>query len=812
MRAFMADLRQVARTWRRRPAFTTIAVLTLALGIAGTIAMFAVVDAVLLRIPFHDPGRLVTFMAFDPSHASPWEVSYAEIRNWSATSTALDGVAGVSSTNWSAVLDGDPPVTIEYAAVSSTFFEVLDARPLLGRTLGWTDDRPGAPRTLVLAHPLWRGRFASDPSVVGRTIRLSGTPYTVVGVMPPTFLYPSGAQLWTALGPALAEWGRRDGQDYLNASWFGILSGIGRLKSTTTQRDAEADLSRLIHRENLPHARVRVTSMTDTYFGRVRWALIAALAAAFLLLAIACSNVGGMLLARIARQRQEWALRLAIGASTADVVRLATLEAVLIGAAGVAAGLAGTPPVTKFIITLDSTGFLAAYPITIDAWVVAGCIATAAATLLFVSTAPALYAAAMQAREGLTPSLRRPPGADRGRTILLAIEVALTVLLLGGTGVMVRSVIRLGAVDLGFEPDRLLLVTGALPDDITSQQRTAAVDDVLRAIRGVPGIRQVAAVYRAPLQGPIGLDGQLLIEGDPVARESYTRHPAVNDESVTPGYFAVMGIRIVAGREFTDHDTTDRPPVVVVSESLARQLWPGQDPVGRRLFAGFRLASSRDARNDFIWDTVVGVSADVHYREFDRSRFDVYRPAAQAGSSAPVHDLVIRTAGDPAGMAGAIRNLIRRQVPGAAPNIRTMSSMVADLTGTWRMTLTIFATFALFAIALSALGLYGWLSYVVEERNHEIAIRIAVGATARDVVRVVARMAGGVLTAGTIVGVVMFLALGRLVEALVFDVSPRDPIALVSGIVVIAVVGAIAICRPGLRAARVDPMHALRAE
>ena len=552
--------------------------------------------------------------------------------------------------------------------------------------------------------------------------------------------------------------------------------------------------------------------MADTYFGRVRWALIAAAASAFLLLAIACSNVRGMLLARIARRRHEWAVRLAIGASTADLVRLAAVDAVLIGAQAIAVGLACTPAVTKLIIALDSTGFLAAYPMTIDAWVVGGCIGTAAATLLFVSTGPALYGTTMQAREGLTPSLRHGPGAERGRTVLLAIQVALTVLLLAGTGVMVRSVIRLGAVDFGFVPDRLLLVTGALPDDITSQRRAAALDDVLRAIRVAPGVLQVAAVYRAPLQGPIGLDGQLLIEGDPVARESYRRHPAVNDESVTPGYFATMGIRIVSGREFTDRDTADRPPVVVVSESLARQLWPMQNPLGRRLFAGFRLAPSRDARNEFVWDTVVGVSADVHYREFDRSRFDLYRPVAQVGDTAPVHDLVIRTAGDPAGMTGAIRGLIRRQVPHAAPNIRTMSSMVADLTSTWRMTLTIFTTFALFAIALSAIGLYGWLSYLVEERNHEIAVRIAVGATARDVVRVVARTAGGVLAVGTMMGIAIFLTLGRVVQALVFDVSPRDPIALVSGIAIIGLVAAIAMCRPGLRAARVDPMQALRSE
>src|SRR5262245_57893920 len=639
MRALTADLRHIARTWRRHPTFTAIAVLTLALGIAGTIAMFAVVDAVLLRIPFHDPGRLVTFMAFDPTHASPWEVSYAEIRNWSTASTTLDGVAGVSSTNWSAILDSDPPVTIEYAAVSGTFFDVVDARPLLGRALSLVDDRAGAPRTVVLAHPLWRTRFGSDPSVLGRTIRLSGQPYTIVGVMPPTFLYPTGAQCWTALAPGLAEWGRRDGKDYLNDTGFGILAGVGRLKSTATQPAAEAELSRLIVRENLPQARVRVASMADTYFGRVRWALMAALASAVSLLVIACSNVGGMLLARIARQRQEWAVRLAIGASTADVVRLAVLDAVPIAAAAVAVGIAAALPATKFIVALDPTGFLAAYPMTIDARVVIGCIATAAATLVFASAAPAVYAAAVQAREGMAVWLRHAPGANRWRPILLAIEVALTVLLLAGTGVMVRSVIRLGAVDLGFRPDQLLLVTGALPDDTRQDQRTAGLDGLLRAIRVAPGVRQVAGVYRAPLQGPIGLDGQLFVEGDPVTRDSYPRHPAINEESVTPGYFDVMGIRIVAGREFTDRDTADRPPIVVISENLARRLWPGQDPIGRRLFAGFRQAPSRDGRNEVIWDTVVGVSAEVHYREFDRSRFDVYRPAAQAGGSAPIHDL-----------------------------------------------------------------------------------------------------------------------------------------------------------------------------
>ena len=297
----------------RVAAFFAVTVLTLALGIGATTAIFSIVDSVLLRVPFADADRLVRFNAFDTDHQTPLEVSYVEIGEWRRQNRTFDDIAGIGSTSWSHILEGDQPVSTRSFVVSGNFFEVIGSRALLGRTLIPSDDVAAASRAVVLSHTLWRAQFSSDPVIVGRAIRLSGSTFTVMGVMPPAFRYPAGADLWTPIAPELADIGRRQRQDLLGMREWGLLHGIGRLRRDVPLAAAQTELSGLIRRDTLKNGRVQVTPLVDEYFGRVRWALLAALVSVFLLLAIACSNVAGLLLARVARRRQEWAVRRAIG-------------------------------------------------------------------------------------------------------------------------------------------------------------------------------------------------------------------------------------------------------------------------------------------------------------------------------------------------------------------------------------------------------------------------------------------------------------------------------------------------------------------
>lgn len=807
----LLDLRYAVRQVRKSPAFFGVTVLTLALGIGATTAIFSIVNSVLIRLPFADPDRLVRFTAFDVDHQTPLEVSYLEIGEWRRDNRTFDDIAGIGSTNWSYILEGDEPVSIRSVVVSGNFFDVVGSRPLLGRTLIPTDDVAAAGRVVVLSHTLWRARFSSDPAIVGRAIRLSGLTFTIVGVMPPAFRYPAGADLWTPIAPELAEIGRRQQQDLLGMREFGILHGIGRLKRDMAPAAGQTDLSGLIRRETLKNERVQLTPLVDEYFGRVRWALLVALVSAFLLMAIACSNIAGLLLARVARRRQEWAVRRAIGGTTADIVRLSMAETALIALAASVAGVAAAPTLAGLITSLDPTALLAGYPIRIDLRVLIITVGVGIATLVIASAGPTIQAVRVSATDStISGWLRHRPSIARARRWLVVAQLAVAVLLLSGTGLMVRSVHRLSELDLGFDPAHVLVVSGAEPADVSRERHDAVLDEIMAGIRAWPGVQSVGGVYRAPFQGPIGLDGQILAEGDPLSRESLNLHPPVNAESATPDYFSTMGIRLVAGRAFTPADRFDAPGVVIVSQSLARHLWPGQNAVGRRMLSLFRLKPTRSADGQVQWDTVVGAAADVRYREIERPRFDVYLPVAQA--DAPVHDIVVRTYADALSIAPSVRALIRGILPANAPDIRTMTSMVADVTAVWRMTLVILGAFAAFAVVLSATGLYGLMAYLVEERTREIGIRIALGAAAWQVQRLIVVRTSRLVCVGLAVGLLAAVAGSRVMGTLVFGVSPTDPVALTAAALLIASISVAATYIPMRRAARIDPVVALRTE
>ncbi len=690
------DLRYSARVLRKSPAFLAVSVVTLVLAIAATTAIFSIVNSLLLRLPFSNPERLVRFTTQSPLHAIPGEVSYLDVTDWQRSNQTFEAIAGIGSTNWPFVLEGDDPVSLAYAAVSANFFDVLGSRALLGRTFAPADEPPGAARVVVLSHDVWRARFGSDSAIVGRSIRLSGSAFTVIGVMPPNFRYPAGAVLWTPVAGRIAEAGKAGGDDLLAERFLGVLHSVGRLKAGVSPAQAEGDLSSTIVRGDFrKNDRAIVTPLVDDHFGRVRSALLIALAAVGLLLMIACSNIAGLFLARSVRRRQEWAVRGAIGGTAGDLARLSILEASYIALIATVGGLVAAPMVVNAIVKLDPTGLLAGYPIETDVRVLAFAIFISLTTLVLSSVGPTLHAMKMGATESISLRLRHRPSMARLRRWLVVAQFGLASLLVVAAGLMVRTVINVAHIDLGFDPNQLLVVSGVQRGDLSRERRDANVDSLLEAIRRVQGVESVAGVYRAPLQGPIGLDGYVLIEGDPVLPESRSRHPAVNNEGVTTDYFATMRIPIVSGRAFAPSDRSDSS-VVIVSRSLAALLWPGQSAVGKRILTSFSLRPARSDSGAVQWQTVVGVAADVRYREIERVRFDVYLPVARA--DAPVNDLVIRMRDDSPGTIPAVRESIRRLEPGIPVRLRTMSSMVDSVTATWRMFLVIIGAFAGFAI------------------------------------------------------------------------------------------------------------------
>lgn len=810
MNAFLLDLRYSARILRKSPVFLAVSVLTLVLGIAATTAMFGIVNSLLLRLPFSNPDRLVRFTTQSPLHSIPGEVSYLDVRDWRRSNETFEGIAGIGSMNWSFVLEGDDPISLGYAAVSANFFDVLGSRPLLGRTFAPGDEPAGAAQVVVLSHDVWRARFGGDPSIVGRSIRLSGSSFTVIGVMPPNFRYPSGAMLWTPVAGRIAEAGKARGDDLLAERFLGILHAVGRLKAGVLPARAESDLaSRMVRGDLRKNDRVVLMPLVDSHFGRVRSTLLIALASVGLLLTIACFNVAGLFLARSVRRRQEWAVRGAIGGTAGDLARLSIIEASYVALIATGGGLVAAPAVVNAIVSLDPTGLLAGYPIETDVRVLAFAISISLTTLGLASVGPTLHAMRSGATESISLRLRHRPSMARLRRWLVIAQFSLASLIVVAAGLMIRTVINVGRIDLGFDPDKLLVASGAQRTDLSRERRDANVDALMDAVRSVQGVDGVAGVYRAPLQGPIGLDGYVLVEGDPVSPESRNRHPPVNNEGVTTDYFATMRIPIVAGRPFTPSDRSD-PSVVIVSRSLAALLWPGQNAVGQRMLTSFSLRPLRSDAGAVQWQTVVGVAADVRYREIERARFDVYLPVAQA--DAPVNDLVIRMRENSPGTIPAVRETIRRLEPGLPVRLRTMSSMVDSVTATWRMFLVIIGAFAAFAMVLTATGLYGLLTYLVQERTYEIGVRMALGAAPAQIRRVIVGGAAGLMSCGIFVGLCASVVVGRVMRSLVFEVSPADPVTVLGAACILMTIGLLATLLPSIQAMRVDPTRAFRAE
>ncbi|HEU4629762.1 MAG TPA: ABC transporter permease [Gemmatimonadaceae bacterium] len=805
------DLRYGARALARERGFTIAVVLTLALGIGATTAILGVVDAVLLRpLPYADAGRLVALLHEGHSPVAP--ANYLDWRERTRTFAAMGAAEA-----WGPALAGDgPPEQVTAMHLTGTMFPMLGVRPMLGRTFGPGEDEPGRDHVVVLGHGLWQRRFGGRASVVGETIRLDGEPYTVIGVMPPTFgfapFWITDAELWAplSLAPRAADRGAQS------------LRVFARLADGATLAQARGDVAGVtaaLERE-LPGTNrdVRVRPLLELAVGDVRPALLVLLAAVSLVLLIACANVAHLLLARGVARRRELAVRSVLGATRRRTVRQLLTESLLLAAVGGAGGVLLAAGAVRALAVLGPAFVPRIGTARVDARVLAAAAAVTLLTGLVFGVLPALRAARPDLADAFREGGRGASGGvqrRRLRAALVVSEFALAIVLLVGAGLLARSFVALRAVDPGFDARGVVLATVSTAGSAHAEpaQRAAFFEELARRAATLPGVAAASVVNHVPLAGDVW-GTRYHPEGE--AAVPHEDWPRATWRVAMPDYFRTMGIALRRGRGFGPQDRADAPAVAVVNEALAAAAWPGEDPVGRRL-----------TLDDSSWITVVGVVADVAQDAWGAApQPELYRPYAQdatyreePGNVFGTLTLVLRAdcapgaACDATALAPAVRRLVSAMDAGVAVSrLQAMERVVADATGRPRFYLLLLGAFAAIALALAAVGIYGITSYGVSHRRREIGIRIALGAAPWRVVGLLVAQAMALALVGAAVGAAGALLLTRLMAGLLYGVGATDPATFVGVALLLGGVALVATVIPAARAARTDPLEALRAE
>jgi len=824
--ALAGDLGSAFRSVRRGRWFSATVVLILAIAIAAATAIFSIAHAVLIRpLPVTDPNRVVVLWGRDAAHSQQVaEVSMSDRRAWLAGQNNFTAIELFGSVNWGTLNVTGPgrPFRAVRNAVSSGFFDVLGARPMIGRTFRPDDELHGARPTIVLSDGIWRQHFSSDPAVVGRLLTVGtgkkAASFEVIGVMPPDFRIPAGAEVWVALRPTIAA-------DAADQEWpwqmdeVRAMYGIGRLASGANLEHAVAALSTIARNEELKQGLVNTstdvvaTPLPRYLLGPARPALLTIAGASGMLLLIACANAAAMLLVYGATRRREVAVRFALGARRHQIVRSLFCESILLALAASILGVGLAYVTFHAIVSLAPIDVPRLDQAAIDVrallFAVGLCLATAVLTGLF----PAWRQSGVTPFDALHDRSRASTAtasSARTRQLLVAAQLAAVVMLLTAAGLFVRSFTALLRLDLGFDPRGVLTFDVGVSDErfAARENQWALVDAVLDRSRRLPGAVAAGAVYQRPFaNGAIGMDTSIIFEGQPLGPESASRNPIVNWEAATPDYFHAMDIRLLQGRVFDEHDTASSPPVIIIGQSLATRLWPGQNPIGRRVLTygapkeGERLA----------WQTVVGVVEDARYREVETPRFDVYLPYRQAPNQ--VQHFMIRFTGNPRAAVPALRAAVATLDPDArVDRISTMDEVVGRAFAPWRFSSVVVSAFAVIALIFAAVGIATLVAFAVTQRTREIGVRVALGAQTRDVVLLVASEGVGMALAGAGAGLFAAWILRRSIASMLFGVSPGDALTFVGVVVVLGVVSLLAAYLPARSAARIDPAVALRAE
>jgi len=810
MDTLLQDLRYSIRTLASKPMFTAAAVLSVALGIGANTAIFSVVNSVLLKsLPYHDPDRLVLAWGVetDTRLNERSQVSATDVADYRAQSSGFEDITTYG--NWSATFTGQgEPERIDGMQVGDGYFAIMRGAPLLGRVFSAEGQIEGKDSVIVLGYGLWQRRFGGDPGVVGRQISLSGRPYTVVGVMPKSFAFlPAG------LVGADPEFYRPVAEKYDDEQRSARhLRAIGRLKRGVTLERAQSEMNTITARIEQEHPTtdasygIRLVSIGEDTVGGLRPTLLMLLGAVGFVLLIACANVANMLLARATARRREIAVRAALGAARMRLVRQFLTESILLAIAGGALGLGLAWYGTRIIEALGSQAFPQLGGIDIDGRVMAFTLGVALLTGVIFGLAPALSGSRLDMNSPLKEGGRTgpAPGRSRLRGALVVSEVAMSVVLLAAAGLLIKSVARLRDVDPGFKPAQLLTMDLSLPSVRYAQPGAQAgfYRKLVEGIDALPGVESSGFVSILPLGRDF--DGRgLVVEDHPKPRG---QEISPDMYVVTPGYLRAMGIRLLKGRMLSGEDSETAPLAALINDRMAQELWPDGDPLGKRIrFPGLPGQSPK-------WRSIVGVVGSVKQYGLDRDdKLQFYLPEdqypIQSGS------LVIRSRAEPLSLAAAVRGAVRA-LDGELPvyNVETMDQLLADSISLRRLSMVMLTVFALVALTLAATGIYSVISYSVSQRTQEIGVRMALGASRWDVLRLVFSI--GMLPAaiGACVGFACALALTRFMASLLFQISPADPSTFGLIVGVLAGVALMACYIPARRATRTDPMIALRYE
>jgi len=814
LETLMQDLRHSVRGMLRTPVFALTAVIVLALGIGATTAIFSVVDAVLLRpLAYRDSGRLVTILM---SGTGP--VSVANYIDWRDQSRSFSTMGAADY--WSPNLTGiDSPEHITGLKVTQNLFPMLGIEPMLGRLFLEGEDKDGADREVILSHRLWQRRFSSDPAVLGKPIVLDGNAFVIVGVMPPEFqfapFWATKAELWVpnAFGARIHSRGGNS------------LRIFARLKDGVSLTQARAEIASITARleQQFPgtNRNVVVTPLKEKVVGSIETPLLVLLAAVGFVLLITCANVAHMLLARAATRQKEIAVRAALGARRGRLIRQFLTESILLGGVGGALGLLLAVLGTRALIALSPANIPRVQTVSIDAHAALFLLAATILTSVGFGLVPALQASSVNVNDTLKEGGRGgTEGVQRNRlrSLLVVSEFSLALMLLIGAGLMIRTFAALEAVDPGFNPHHVIsmIVSVAGSKEAEPGRREFFYRQLIERVRSLPGVEAAGAINHLPLAGDLW-GWSFLVEGRPKPRPGEA--PKAVYRMVTPGYFAAMRLPIVRGHDITDADNITAPGVVIINEQAARQYWPGEDPIGKR------VSFDDDTTNPTNWLTVIGIAKDAKQDNWtDKATPEAYLAAFQnhdyigdSGTEASKHmdyiTLVARSVGDPAALASEMKQAVwsfDRNL--AISQVVTMDGVVAEANAQPRFEMMLLSIFAAVALVLAAVGIYGVISYSASQRTHEIGVRMSLGATRGDVLLLVVRQGIWLAVAGSAAGLTGSLLLSRLMGGLLYGVKPTDPVTFAAVAFGLAVVAMLACYIPARRAMRIDPMAALRYE
>ena len=799
----LRDISYSTRVLLKNYAFTIVVVLTLALGIGANTAIFSFANGILLRpLPYPQSDRLAVLDETALKRGiESMSVSYPNFLDWREQNTVFQDIGLHFGTHRFSLSGAGEPVEINGSRITQGLFEILRVSPILGRAFTADEDRPQQDAVVILGYDLWQKNFSGDPNILGQKLVLSNRPRTIVGVMPRGFRFPEVSELWVPMALTPQMFTRTDHG----------LNAIARLKDGVTFEEAQAEMHNIAARieQQNPVTNeglgVKVMSLHENLAGDYREALLILLGVVGCVLLVACVNVANLMLARATARQKEFALRAALGASRWRIVRQLLIESLLLAMVGGAIGFALSLWALNLLLRAIPGQLPFWMNFTIDLRVLAFTLGITLLTGLIFGAVPALQTSRVDLNDTLKEGGRGAIGfRGRSRSLLVVTEIALSLVLLVGAGLMIQSFLRLRQVNIGLDAKNVFTATVALPRAkyTEDEQRITFFKQLLEQVRTIPGVEAAGATSTLPLSGN-NWGRSLTVEGYPVM--SVGQAPIIQHTLATPGYFQTLGITLIAGRDFTDADTAGSPKVTIVDERLARHYWPNDSPVGKRIRFG-------PPEDNEPWHTIVGVVRTVrHQRMQEDTRESVYLPYRQI----PINELtlVARTTADPHELTAAVRRAVA-QIDRDQPvsQIATMEEVVAESIWQPRLYATLFAVFAGGALILALIGIYGVMAFLVQTRTHEIGVRMALGATARDVFKLIVGRGMKLTVFGVIIGVAGAIGLTRLMHSLLFNTSATDPFTFIGISILLSLAAFFACYIPARRAAKVDPLIALRYE